>query len=96
MRPLLHKIGDAQRNEARVGPTERGMRGGAYDSSVGIVGASSWFRYDPTDEFVFGPGITGFRIASSAAVPEPSTYAMAAMGLLGLFGFGYARTRRHA
>jgi MYXO-CTERM domain-containing protein len=35
-----------------------------------------------------------FRIAGSATVPEPSTFVLAALGLMGLLGFGRLR-RKH-
>jgi len=38
-------------------------------------------------------GISGFQIVETAAVPEPSTYAMAAIGLVGMFAYRLRRRR---
>ncbi|REJ66941.1 MAG: PEP-CTERM sorting domain-containing protein [Planctomycetota bacterium] len=81
-------------NEALVTPTGRGIRGGGYDSlpSEAASWARSW-NLPHSENTVTGQ--VGFRIAGSfeAPVPEPSTYAMAALGLWGLAFYGRRRRR---
>ena len=66
--------------------SSRGMRGGAWSSDAFRQSSSFSYPYDPSMEFFTG---TGFRLA--AAVPEPSTCAMA---LAGLACGGYSMWRR--
>ena len=69
-------------NETLIGPY-RGVRGGAWNSDTDLIGGLiRGLALRPAHE----SGTIGFRIAATAevAVPEPSTYVMAAMGLLGL------------
>lgn len=58
--------------------TTRGLRGGVwqYNDPVNISSSYNYLN-DPSGEY----GTTGFRLASPAAVPEPSMYAMALAGL---------------
>ena len=71
----------------------RGIRGGHHTASLHNIGASKRGTALSTEEnFFFG----GFRIAASAeatTVPEPSAYAMAVLGLLGLGLFAWRRKR---
>jgi len=57
----------------------RGYRGGGWDSAAGSLQAASSRIGDYPDRY--GKGI-GFRIAS--AVPEPSTYALLGLGVIGM------------
>ena len=70
----------------------RGLRGGSWTDGTIDLPASDRNSNDPTDEL----GNVGFRIASSAetVVPEPSTYAMAAFGLIALAFYGLRRSIR--
>ena len=77
-------------NEDLVKVSNRVLRGGSW----GGDSLGSPLNFFPAGEI----NEIGFRIASSAEatpVPEPSTYLMAAIGLLGL-GFIARRKRRHA
>ncbi len=63
----------------------RGLRGGSWSS-----GKSSLEAFSPIDaDAATETNDYGFRVAGSAesAVPEPSTYALAAIGLLGLLAY---------
>ncbi len=53
-------------NEALIGGSSRGVRGGSFNSFSGVLLSSSQFHVSPTTEGYF----IGFRVAS---VPEPST-----------------------
>ena len=55
----------------------RGLRGGKWDTAAFGVSASARGSTTPTTE----NSLTGFRLASPAAVPEPSTTAMALVGV---------------
>ncbi|REJ66979.1 MAG: PEP-CTERM sorting domain-containing protein [Planctomycetota bacterium] len=77
-------------NEALIG-SDRGLRGSswsAFSNGLAASGRISTNPYPGQEFFNFG-----FRIASTAeaVVPEPSTYAMAALGLLGLGLYGWRR-----
>jgi sulfatase modifying factor 1 len=70
--------------------SSRGARGGYWDDTLALfVSSSGGFTTDPSIESI---GI-GFRLASPAAVPEPSTYAMALAGLA-CGGYSFFRRRR--
>jgi len=62
--------------------SSRGLRGGSWYSNAFYVASSGRFGYDPS----FEGGFAGFRVASLAAVPEPtsllSTLALVSSGLL--------------
>jgi formylglycine-generating enzyme required for sulfatase activity len=64
--------------------TVRGMRGDCFSISVDTSFTYAGFRAlaDPTNE----GNINGFRVAT-IAVPEPSTYALAALGAIGPLTF---------
>jgi formylglycine-generating enzyme required for sulfatase activity len=56
---------------------QRVLRGGSFGNRDDALRYSSYGSVSPQDGF----GDMGFRVASIAAVPEPSTYAMALAGL---------------
>ncbi len=60
-------------NEALIGGSFRGLRGGSFDSSAVRLQSSGGHLFDPTDE----DGFVGFRVAT---VPEPSTALLAIVG----------------
>ena len=64
-------------NEAIIRGSNRGLRGGTFGSSPGILAASNRNDNDPTIELV---GV-GFRVAS---LPEPATGLLVIAGMLGL------------
>ena len=66
--------------------SSRGLRGGAFDFPASSMSSSSRSTFDPSNE-----NVRGFRLAAPAAVPEPSTCAMA---LAGLACGGYTMFRR--
>jgi len=70
--------------------SSRGLRGGGWDSwdELDLSSVSSRLK-DPSDESIR----IGFRLASPVAVPEPSTWVMAAGGLA-CAGWGAWRRRR--
>jgi formylglycine-generating enzyme required for sulfatase activity len=70
----------------------RWFTGGAWDQVDSVLGAGSWGLADSIEESDFY--YMGFRIASVAAIPEPSTYAMLAG--LGALGLAMIRRRRWA
>ena len=57
--------------------SSRGLRGGAWYYGPSQMSSSAWYTDDQSSE----NWLTGFRLASPVAVPEPSTYAMALAGL---------------
>jgi formylglycine-generating enzyme required for sulfatase activity len=63
----------------------RGWRGGSFNQGVVLLSSTAKNANHPA----FGTGFAGFRVAT-IAVPEPSTYVLAAIGVLGLLAF-----RRH-
>ena len=70
--------------------SSRGLRGGSWNSSAFDLSSSSRPTNDPSDESDFG-----FRLASPAAVPEPSTCMMALAGLA-CGGYSMFRCRKRA
>jgi formylglycine-generating enzyme required for sulfatase activity len=73
-------------NEAVINGPFRGLSGGAWTVLPNIVAASYRGNGSPTNE----NHLIGFRMVS---VPEPSTYFMAAMGIVALL---FARRRNRA
>jgi formylglycine-generating enzyme required for sulfatase activity len=70
--------------------SSRGLRGGVwFDNDPFGLSSSSSFSIDPSSEDYD----IGFRLASPVAVPEPSTWVMAAGGLA-CAGWGAWRRRR--
>jgi len=67
--------------------SSRGLRGGYWNNSVSILSSTVSLADPASDENPFN----GFRLASSVAVPEPSTWAM---GLAGLACGGWQVFRR--
>ena len=66
--------------------SSRGLRGGSWSTNAFSLSSSNSSSYDPSFEF----SSIGFRLA---AVPEPSTYAMAVVGLA-CGGYSMFRRRR--
>lgn len=66
-------------NDATVGPSTRGLRGGAFGSPGGLLQSSIRASTNPTNE----NNTIGFRVSSLAPIPEPSSYA-AMFGCLAL------------
>jgi len=62
-------------SEAFVRTNERGLRGGGFDGATGLA-ASDWGGFQPG-----GCSCVGFRLA---AIPEPGTGLLLAIGLIGL------------
>jgi formylglycine-generating enzyme required for sulfatase activity len=71
--------------------SSRGLRGGYWNDIYGpfYLSSSGSVSYFPS----YGSSFTGFRLASPVAVPEPSTWVMAAGGLA-CAGWGAWRRRR--
>lgn len=75
-------------NEADIygNGSSRGARGGSWGSGSDFLQASARNMTSPTSE----DGTMGFRVAS---IPEPSSFLLAAFGLLGLLGWRRRRRR---
>ena len=71
-------------NETILGPSARGLRGGAFDRVAATLSASVQNGLVPSSEH----GNVGFRVA---AVPEPGTGLLVMIGMLGIAG--WRRTR---
>ena len=69
--------------------SDRGFRGGFWEVDNWALASSGDFESDPSNEQSY----IGFRLASPVAVPEPSTWVMAAGGLA-CAGWGAWRRRR--
>jgi sulfatase modifying factor 1 len=74
-------------NDSIVNPTDRGLRGGAFNYPDFFLQSSSRFSRDPTDE---DSGGIGFRVSILAPIPEPSSYA----AMFGCLALGCATIRR--
>jgi sulfatase modifying factor 1 len=66
-------------NDEIVSSSNRGLRGGAFNSTGHALQSSNRSNYDPTS----GLDSIGFRVSSLAPIPEPSSYA-AMFGCLAL------------
>ena len=71
-------------NEGIGRPTFRVLRGGSWGGHSGNLAAT--FRSDVNT--TIGNGAYGFRVAS---IPEPSTFTLAGLGLIGLLAYGCRR-----
>ena len=69
--------------------SSRGLRGGDWTVQASALSSSFRVEFDPSYE----DAITGFRLASPVAVPEPSTWAMGAGGLACVAGRAVRRRR---
>ncbi|MGA2035610.1 MAG: SUMF1/EgtB/PvdO family nonheme iron enzyme [Thermoguttaceae bacterium] len=78
-----------QWNEANFSGEYRGLRGGSWLYNWLYLASSYRGSYSPSDEYLF----VGFRVAGSAASPEPGGIAML---LAGALAFGIWRLRRNA
>ena len=67
-------------NEALVSESYRGLRGASYFGHSDSLQSSFWGGTNPTNEY----DDIGFRVAT---VPEPSTFALAAIGTLAALGW---------
>ncbi len=79
-----------QWNEALVTDSLRCLRGGSFGNTSGALLSSILSNSSPSTE----SGDFGFRVASVAGVPEPSSIVLAALGLLGLVAWGWRRRKR--
>ena len=67
-------------NETAIG-SSRGLRGGSFQDDDSSLQASARYDRYPADEYYY----VGFRVASSAAIPEPgSVLVWAGLGIIGL------------
>jgi formylglycine-generating enzyme required for sulfatase activity len=67
-------------------PSNRGLRGGSFDSNDPTLQSSIRVGGDPSGEDF----VVGFRVSSLAPIPEPSAYAT----IFGFLGLTLALTRR--
>lgn len=74
-------------NEALISGSSRGLRGGSYISSSDDMASFFRLSFNPAN----GDDQIGFRVAS---VPEPSTFVLGALGILGMLAFARQRTLR--
>ncbi len=74
-------------NEEVIFPTDRGLRGGHFNSGPTDMAASTRGTTTPEQE----NGVLGFRVAS--LVPEPSTATLLALALVGI-GVRGSKARR--
>jgi formylglycine-generating enzyme required for sulfatase activity len=78
-------------NDAILYVDYRGLRGGSWNFSEIDLRSSDWYIADiPMSEYDY----IGFRVASLAAVPEPSTYAAALGGVALVVGLLRRRKAR--
>jgi sulfatase modifying factor 1 len=82
-----------QRNEALIPGSFRGVRGGSFSYYVNPGDAlMSTFRLGNNAGDVWGD--VGFRVASVASIPEPSSLVLAAFGFIGFAAWGWRRQKR--
>ena len=81
-----------QWNEAIYSVPWRGVRGGSCRENSGGMAATTRNANDPTAE----TNIVGFRVASSEAVPEPSSLTLVVCGGLCLIAYAWRKRRRTA
>ena len=74
-------------NEALISGVFRGVRGGSFGDSSSLLLASFRINAFPAGE----DADIGFRVAM---VPEPSSFVLAALGLIGLVAYGWRQRRR--
>jgi formylglycine-generating enzyme len=75
-----------QWNEALISGSRRGLRGGSFNGFADNSQSSNWSHDNPT----LGSLIFGFRVAS---IPEPSSFALAALCLIGCLAWAGRRGR---
>ena len=79
-----------QGNVADISGSFRGVRGGTCAGTSDYVASS--FRYDSMYPWTESPFV-GFRVASIAVVPEPSTLILLSVGAIKLLGYTWRRRR---
>ena len=79
-----------QWNEANIGGSSRGLRGGSFNNSPNGLASADRVGGDPTGEIY---DVIGFRVAS---VPEPSSITLVVAGALGFAGVLLHRRWRDA
>jgi formylglycine-generating enzyme required for sulfatase activity len=81
-----------QWNEANLDGSSRGLRGGSFGTFPGDLPSSCRNGSSPS----YDGGLMGFRVASSAATPEPGSITLLVAGAAGLLGYKWATRRRKA
>ncbi len=80
-----------QWNESLINKSYRVLRGGDWINGSLSLRASFWSEAAPGSDLPFLND--GFRVASIASVPEPSSVVLAAFGMIGLAAWSWRRKR---